>query len=358
MLAIARPDDCHLHLRDGAWLAHTVAVSAAWCTRAVVMPNLLPPVAGKEAIAAYRLRILAARPPGSDFTPLMTLYLTDETTPQDIRAAADLICGVKLYPAGATTHAAAGVRRIDALDPVLAELTRLDLPLLVHGETVDPATDIYDREQRFIDCHLRAIVERHPGLRVVVEHITTREAVAYVRDHGPRLAATITPQHLRYTRNDLLAGGLRPHFYCAPVLKRAAHRNALQEVVAAGHPRFFLGTDSAPHPRRVKESAVGCAGCYSAPTALALYADTFEALGILDRLEAFAAHFGADFYRLERNVEKLELERRPWTVPAQYRFGDDEVVPLGAGETLGWKVAGAAPGVGLIRGNSGNPTVA
>ncbi len=336
MLTIARPDDCHLHLRDGAWLAHTVAASAAWCGRAVVMPNLSPPVTGKEEVEAYRRRILAARPANSDFTPLMTLYLTDKTAPQDIRAAADLICGVKLYPAGATTHAAAGVRHIEALDPVLEELTRLDLPLLVHGETVDPETDIYDREQRFIDRHLRGIVERHPKLRVVVEHITTREAVAFVRDHGPHLAATITPQHLRYTRNDLLAGGLRPHFYCAPILKRAAHRNALQEIVAAGHRRFFLGTDSAPHPRREKESACGCAGCYSAPTALALYADTFEALGILDRLAGFAAHFGADFYRLERNEEKLELERRPWTVPERYFFGDDEIIPLGAGERLNW----------------------
>ena len=340
LLTLRRPDDWHLHLRDGAALAAVLPHTARQFARAIVMPNLKPPVTTTELAAAYRRRILAARPPGSDFEPLMTLYLTDNTATDEVdRAqASGIIAGLKMYPAGATTNSDSGVTDVRRVDGVLARMAELGVALQVHGELTHEQVDVFDREQRFIDDILAPMTERHPRLRVVFEHITTRAAVAFVRGARAGIAATITPQHLLHNRNDLFRGGLRPHFYCLPVLKTQADREALIEAATGGEPRFFLGTDSAPHDRRSKESECGCAGMYSAHAALELYAEVFEDAGALHRLEAFAADFGPDFYGLPRNAGTVTLARQEWSPPAVYPLGGTEfVVPMRANGTLRWQ---------------------
>ena len=340
LLTLRRPDDWHLHLRDGAALAAVLPHTARQFARAIVMPNLKPPVTTTELAAAYRRRILAARPPGSDFEPLMTLYLTDNTATDEVdRAqASGIIAGLKMYPAGATTNSDSGVTDVRRVDDVLARMAELGVALQVHGELTHEHVDVFDREQRFIDDILAPMTERHPRLRVVFEHITTRAAVAFVRGARAGIAATITPQHLLHNRNDLFRGGLRPHFYCLPVLKTQADREALIEAATGGEPRFFLGTDSAPHDRRAKESECGCAGMYSAHAALELYAEVFEDAGALHRLEAFAADFGPDFYGLPRNAGTVTLARQEWSPPAVYPLGGTEfVVPMRANGTLRWQ---------------------
>ena len=340
LLTLRRPDDWHLHLRDGAALAAVLPHTARQFARAIVMPNLKPPVTTTELAAAYRRRILAARPPGSDFEPLMTLYLTDNTATDEVdRAqASGIIAGLKMYPAGATTNSDSGVTDVRRVDGVLARMAELGVVLQVHGELTHEQVDVFDREQRFIDDILAPMTERHPRLRVVFEHITTRAAVAFVRGARAGIAATITPQHLLHNRNDLFRGGLRPHFYCLPVLKTQADREALIEAATGGEPRFFLGTDSAPHDRRSKESECGCAGMYSAHSALELYAEVFEDAGALHRLEAFAADFGPDFYGLPRNAGTVTLARQEWSPPAVYPLGGTEfVVPMRANGTLRWQ---------------------
>jgi dihydroorotase len=340
-LTITRPDDWHIHLRDGAVLAQTVAPTAAVFARAIVMPNLVPAVTTTDMARDYRQRILEATPAGVRFEPLMTLYLTDATTPAEIRRAraSGFVHAAKLYPSGATTNSHAGVTDVRKIWPVLVAMEEVDLPLLVHGEVVDPAVDVFDREAVFIERHLAPIVAEFPRLRVVFEHITTRDAAQFVLDARAGVAATITPQHLLMNRNDLFSGGLRPHHYCLPVLKRRVHQEALQQVAVSGNPRFFLGTDSAPHAKHAKESACGCAGCFSAPAALPLYAQFFEAMGALERLEGFAGHFGPDFYRLPRNKDTVTLVREAWQVPAELQFGRDTIVPYFAGQTLHWRLA-------------------
>jgi len=340
-LTITCPDDWHLHLRDGAAMRAVLPDSARQFARALVMPNLKPPVTTVADTLAYRRRILDALPAGLEFDPLMTLYLTEGTSPEEIRRVAEEpgVVALKLYPAGATTHSEAGVAALEKIDPVLEAMERHGVPLLVHGEVTDPEVDIFDREKAFIDRHLSTIAVRFPGLRIVLEHVTTRDGVQFVRDSGPNIAATITAHHLLYNRNALLAGGIRPHFYCLPVLKREAHRLALVEAATGGNPKFFLGTDSAPHPRNQKESACGCAGCYTAPASLELYAMVFESAGALDKLEAFASFNGPDFYRLPRNRAKIVLEKAERKIPETIPFGDDTLVPLKAGETVGWRVA-------------------
>jgi len=339
-VTLARPDDWHLHLRDGAGMAHVLGATADVFGRAIIMPNLRPPVTTTEAAAAYRTRIRDALPPGSRFEPLMTLYLTDNTSAAEIvkAKASGFVHALKYYPAGATTNSDSGVTRLECAYKALAALEQHGLVLSVHGEVVDPDVDVFDRERVFVERSLAAIVRDFPGLKVVVEHITTAEAAAFVAAAPPCVAATITPQHLLYSRNALFTGGIRPHHYCLPILKREAHRRALVAAATSGNPKYFLGTDSAPHARPTKETACGCAGCYTAPVALPLYAEAFEAAGALDRLEAFASHFGADFYGLPRNADKVTLTRRPWTVPAECPFDADPVVPLRAGETLAWRV--------------------
>jgi len=339
-LTITRPDDWHLHLRDGAALAAVLPHTAARFARAIVMPNLKPPVATTEEAAAYRARILAALPGGAQFEPLMTLYLTDRTSVGEIERArsSGIVHGCKLYPAGATTHSDAGVTDIRRLDDTLERMAELGLPLQVHGEVTDPDTDIFDREARFIDAVLAPLIERVPRLKVVFEHITTRAASEFVRTARAGVAATITPHHLLLARNDLLAGGIRPHLYCLPILKTETDRRALLEAATSGNPRYFLGTDSAPHARHTKEAACGCAGIYSAHAGIELYAEAFEAAGALPRLEAFAAHFGADYYGLPRNRGTLTLAKTPWTVPDTYAFGADTLVPWHAGESLRWQL--------------------
>ena len=340
LLTLRRPDDWHLHLRDGAALAAVLPHTARQFARAIVMPNLKPPVTTTELAAAYRRRILAARPPGSDFEPLMTLYLTDNTATDEVdRAqASGIIAGLKMYPAGATTNSDSGVTDVRRVDGVLARMAELGVVLQVHGELTHEQVDVFDREQRFIDDILAPMTERHPRLRVVFEHITTRAAVAFVRGARAGIAATITPQHLLHNRNDLFRGGLRPHFYCLPVLKTQADREALIEAATGGEARFFLGTDSAPHDRRSKESECGCAGMYSAHAALELYAEVFEDAGALHRLEAFAADFGPDFYGLPRNAGTVTLARQEWSPPAVYPLGGTEfVVPMRANGTLRWQ---------------------
>ncbi len=341
-LIITRPDDWHIHLRDGDMLAETVPATAAVFARGVVMPNLVPPVRDAAAAVAYRARIQAQVPAAMTFQPLMTLYLTDQTTPEMIRAAkAAGVVAVKLYPAGATTHSDLAVTDPTRLEAVYAELAAQNMPLLVHGEVTDTDIDIFDREAVFIERHLQPLVTRFPQLKIVMEHITTRQAAEFVRDAGANVAATITPQHLLMNRNDLLVGGVRPHNFCLPVLKRRTHQLALQEMAVSGHPRFFLGTDTAPHTRDRKECACGCAGCYSAPAALPLYAELFEQLGALDKLEGFASHFGPDFYGLPRNTGRVRLVRQPWTVPAQLTLADGhQLVPYWADRPLQWQVAG------------------
>ena len=339
-LTIPRPDDWHLHLRDGEALRAVVGHTAAVFGRAVVMPNLRPPVETVAQAEAYRARILEALPPGADFAPLMTLYLTPRTTPDEVaRAAAHPhVIGIKLYPAGATTNAEAGVADLRGMAAVLAAMEEHDVPLLVHGESIDPTVDVFDREAVFVERELAPLVERFPRLRVVLEHITTAEAAAFVLAAPPTVAATVTPQHLLLDRNALFAGGIRPHHYCLPVLKRRRHREALLRAVASGSPKLFLGTDSAPHEVATKEAACGCAGCYTAPLALPLYAEAFEEAGALHALEGFASRHGPAFYRLPVSERRITLRREPWTVPASYPFGAGRVVPLRAEGTVAWRV--------------------
>lgn len=342
-ITLTRPDDWHLHLRDGDALATTVPHSARPFARAVVMPNLRPPVTTVAAAGEYRARILAALPPDTRFEPLMTLYLTDDTSPDDIRRAAEspFVHAVKLYPAGATTHSDAGVTDLGRCELALAEMEKLGLPLLVHGEVTDPAIDVFDREKVFIDRVLAPLLARRPQLKVVFEHITTADAAEFVASCGPNVAATITAHHLLYNRNAIFSGGVRPHYYCLPVLKREIHRLALLRAASSGSRRFFLGTDSAPHARLSKETACGCAGCYTAHAALELYAEAFESVGALDCLEAFASFNGADFYGLPRNAGTVTLEKCDWQVPAAFPYvGGDTLIPLRAGESLRWRLLG------------------
>ena len=341
LLRLRRPDDWHVHLRDGAAMQAVLPHTAQRFARAIVMPNLLPPVTTTAAALAYRARILAALPPGMTFEPLMTLFLTDATTPDEIDRACDSgrVFGAKFYPAGATTHSQSGVSDIRLLDATLVRMSERGLPLLVHGEVTDEHVDVFDREACFIDAVLAPTVARHPRLRVVFEHVTTAAAVRFVADARDGVAATVTPQHLLMNRNALFAGGLRPHHFCLPVLKTEADRQALLQVIAAGNPRFFLGTDSAPHARGAKESACGCAGIYSAHAGIELYAEIFATHGMLPRLEDFASGFGADFYRLPRNASHITLLREPWRPPACYDFGGQELVPLRTGEDIQWRLS-------------------
>jgi dihydroorotase len=340
-IEISIPDDWHLHLRDGGAMADIVTHSARTFGRAVVMPNLQPPITTIAEAGAYRQRILEALAEKAPFEPLMTLYLTDVTSPGEVIEASkdDTIVGVKLYPAGATTNSEAGVTSLDRVMPTIEAMADHGLPLLVHGEVTDPGVDIFDREKVFIDKILAPLVDRVPGLKVVFEHITTADAVAWVLRAPSRVAATITPHHLLLDRNAIFSGGVNPHHYCLPVLKRDKHRQALVWAATSGNPRFFLGTDSAPHPKHAKECANGCAGIFSAHAALEFYAEVFEDACALDLLEGFASHHGADFYGRARNEGSLTLVREEWTVPTTYAFGDHEVVPLRAGETVRWRVA-------------------
>jgi dihydroorotase len=341
-LTITRPDDWHLHLRDGAALESVVPYTARQFARAIVMPNLKPPVTTVALAGAYRERILAAhaRSAARAFEPLMTLYLTDNTSPGEIAAAraSGFVHAVKYYPAGATTHSDSGITSLERAFPALAAMEEHDLPLLMHGEATDPEIDVFDREKVFIDTVLTQVVRRFPALRVVFEHITTKDAADYVLAAGARIGATITAHHLLYNRNAIFKGGLRPHLYCLPVLKRERHRVALVRAATGGSPKFFLGTDSAPHPRGEKESGCGCAGCFTAHAALELYAEAFDAAGALERLEAFASFHGPDFYRLPRNAERVTLVRERWEAPRELALGAATLVPLRGGEALGWRL--------------------
>jgi dihydroorotase len=345
-LTLRRPDDWHLHLRDGAALAAVVSFTAQRFGRAIVMPNLKPPVTTTSLALAYRERICAALPPGAAFEPLMTLYLTDRTAPEEVARAraSGVVAGCKLYPAGATTNSESGVTQLRHIRQVLEQMSEHDMVLQVHGEVTGAEVDVFDREARFIDEVLQPLCVRHPGLRIVFEHITTRRAVEFVRSARAGVAATITPQHLMMNRNALFVGGIRPHLYCLPVLKTESDREALLEAATSGEPRFFLGTDSAPHARHTKEAACGCAGIFSAHAAIELYAEVFDSVGRLPLLPGFASEFGADFYRLPRNPDFITLVAEPWQVPQTYAFGADTVVPLRAGEMIGWRmVTGASP---------------
>ena len=340
-IELPRPDDLHLHLRDGEMLRAVVGATARQFGRALIMPNLKPPVTTTDGARAYRDRILAALPHGGDFEPLMTLYLTDETGPDEIRRAvrSGVVWAAKLYPAGATTHSAGGVTDMERVFPALEAMQTHDLVLSVHGEVTDAEVDIFDREAVFLERELGPLITRFPGLRVVVEHVTTADGVAFVRGQGARVAGTITPQHLLFNRNALLVGGLRPHLYCLPVLKRERHRLALVDAATSGEPCFFAGTDSAPHARGAKEHACGCAGCFSAPVALELYAAAFDRAGALDRLPDFVSRFGAAFYGLPQATGSVRLGRRDWKAPTAVSVpGGDPVVVLSAGETLRWKL--------------------
>lgn len=339
-LTLQTPDDWHLHFRDGDMLLETVPATARVFQRAIVMPNLVPPVTTAEMAIAYRDRILAARPAGSRFQPLVTLYLTDKTSKTDIQQAkAAGVVAAKLYPAGATTNSSSGVAALDALYPVFEAMAEAGMLLLIHGEVTDHEIDIFDREKVFIDRYLQHIVARLPSLKVVFEHITTADAASFVAEASANVAATITPQHLLLNRNDMLVGGIRPHNYCLPVLKRRTHQEALRAAVASGSAKFFLGTDSAPHEKHRKESACGCAGCYSAHSAIELYAQVFDELGCLDKLEAFASHYGADFYGLPRNSGTITLVQQEWQVPAEIILPNGHpIVPFFGGQTLKWKL--------------------
>jgi dihydroorotase len=339
-LTIPRPDDWHLHLRDGAMLAAVLPHTAARFARAIVMPNLRPPVTTTAAALAYRDRILAALPPAASFEPLMTLYLTDNTSPAEIERAraSGVVKAVKYYPAGATTNSDLGVTDMARTEETLAAMADAGLPLLVHGEVTDADVDVFDRERVFIERLLAPLAQRLPALRIVLEHVTTADGVAFVRDGREGLAATITPQHLMLNRNALFEGGLRPHRYCLPVLKAEAHRRAVLEAALSGSPRFFLGTDSAPHARHTKENACGCAGIYSAHAGIELYAEAFDEAGRLDRLEGFASRHGPAFYGLPVNTSTLTLRREAWIPPAGYPVGDDELVPFRSGEKIAWTI--------------------
>ena len=340
-LTIARPDDWHLHLREGAEMASVLPHTARVFARAVVMPNLRLPVIDTARAVAYRERIVEALPRGARFEPLMTLYLTDNTSAEEIARAkrSGFVCGVKYYPAGATTNSGSGVTRIERVLGALEAMQEHDLPLLVHGEVTTREVDVFERERVFLETVLAGIVRSFPRLRVVVEHASTREAVEFVSANGPRIAATITPHHLLYNRGALFSGGFRPHYYCLPVLKREEHRAALVRAATSGNPKFFLGTDSAPHARADKESCCGHAGIFSAPVALELYAEAFEAAGALDKLEGFASVHGPAFYGLSRNSGSVTLRKEAWNVPAEFPFGEATVVPLRAGESVVWRLA-------------------
>jgi len=340
-LTIRRPDDWHLHLRDGAALRAVVPHTAAQFARAIVMPNLKPPVTTTAQALTYKNRILEALPAGATFEPLMTLYLTDHTDPTEVdkAKASGAVYGFKLYPAGATTNSDSGVTDIRKVDSVLNRMAELGVVLQVHGEVTDPDVDVFDREARFIGAVLAPVIDRYPKLRVVFEHITTRDAVEFVRKARKGVGATITPQHLLMNRNALFTGGIRPHHYCLPVLKTEPDRRALLDAIASGDPRFFLGTDSAPHARHTKEASCGCAGIYSAHAAIELYAEAFDAVGALSQLNGFASEHGAAFYGLPLNAGTVTLTKESWDVPASYRFGSDELVPLRAGEKILWRVA-------------------
>jgi dihydroorotase len=339
-ITIIRPDDWHLHLRDDEAMASVVAHSAERFARAIVMPNLSPPVTTTSLAMAYRERILAALPQHSHFTPLMTLYMTDLLSSEEVLAAkkSGIIKGIKLYPAGATTHSDAGVTDIRKRYPVLETMQKQGLPLLIHAEVTDPQVDIFDREEVFIERHLLPLTRDFPELPMVFEHITTKQAVEFVRASEANLGATITVQHLLYNRNAMLVGGIRPHFYCLPILKRESHQAALIEAATSGESQFFLGTDSAPHAQHAKECACGCAGCYTAHAAIELYAEVFEQANALERLEGFASLFGPRFYGLPINQETITLEKQAWEVPRSYQFGHDRIVPLGGGESIGWRL--------------------
>nr|WP_294867332.1 dihydroorotase [uncultured Pseudogulbenkiania sp.] len=339
-LTLTRPDDWHLHVRDDVALAAVLPDTCRQMGRAIIMPNLKPPVTTVEAAAAYRERVLAARPAGSAFEPLMTLYLTDNTSAEEVRKAkaSGFVHGVKLYPAGATTNSDAGVTSIDKAMPALEAMAEIGLPLLVHGEVTDPAVDVFDREAVFIERVFQPLLARLPQLKVVFEHITTKDAAEYVAAAPANVAATITAHHLLMNRNALFVGGIRPHHYCLPVLKRELHRQALVKAATSGSAKFFLGTDSAPHARHTKENSCGCAGMYTANAAIELYAEAFEAADALDQLEGFASFNGPAFYGLPRNADTITLVKESWTVPASLPYGDQELVPLRAGESIGWKL--------------------
>lgn len=337
---ITRPDDWHLHLRDGSMMADVLPHTAKQFARAIVMPNLKPPVTTTAMADAYRSRILAALPAGMQFEPLMVLYLTDNMPPEEIKRAKEsgIVHGVKLYPAGATTNSDAGVTNLKHCMATLEMMQQLGMPLLIHGEVTEAEIDVFDREAVFIDRILQPLRHALPELKVVFEHITTRDAAHYVRDDDGPIAATITAHHLLYNRNAIFKGGVRPHYYCLPILKREEHRLALVEAATSGNPRFFLGTDSAPHPKGLKEHDCGCAGCYTALHAMELYAQAFEEAGALDKLEGFASFYGPDFYRLPRNTDRVTLQRSQWTVPSELSMADTTLVPLDAGQNLQWKL--------------------
>ncbi|WP_125783570.1 dihydroorotase [Pseudoalteromonas rubra] len=338
-LTITRPDDWHVHLRDGAVLVDTVRDISRYMGRAIIMPNLVPPATCTQSALAYRERILAAKPNGQ-FEPLMVLYLTDNTSAEEIRAAqaSGHIVAAKLYPAGATTNSDSGVTDIENIYPILEVMQEVGMLLLVHGEVTDSSIDIFDREKVFIDTKLRKVVDAFPKLKIVLEHITTQDAVEFVESAPDNVAATITAHHLLYNRNHMLAGGIRPHYYCLPILKRNTHQQALLRAATSGSKKFFLGTDSAPHAKDKKEAACGCAGAYTAHAAIELYAEAFEEAGALDKLEGFASHFGADFYGLPRNTDTITLAKSSWQVPESYPLGDTQVVPIKAGASIDWQV--------------------
>ncbi len=337
---MTQPDDWHLHLRDNEVLPHTVAASAQQMARAIIMPNLVPPVVNYSQALAYRQRILDALPKDQKFNPLMTLYLTNNTQIEDIIQAkqSGKVFAVKLYPAGATTNSDSGVTDILALDDIFACMSEQQMPLLVHGEVTHDKVDIFDRETVFITEVLAPLIKRHPNLKIVMEHITTKEAVEFVLQNGKNLAATITVQHLMYNRNQMLVGGIKPHYYCLPILKRNTHQQALLQAASSGNPKFFLGTDSAPHATSAKENPCGCAGCFTAYAAIELYADIFSQLNALDKLEGFASRFGADFYQLPRNKKQITLINKPWKIPLTMDFGKQKITPFNAGQTLNWQV--------------------
>ncbi|WP_105190717.1 dihydroorotase [Pseudoalteromonas sp. T1lg48] len=338
-ITLTRPDDWHIHLRDGEQLKDTVRDASRYMGRAIIMPNLVPPATCTDTALAYRDRIMAAGPQ-AHFEPLMVLYLTDNTTADEIRKAkaTGKIVAAKLYPAGATTNSDSGVTDIENIYPVLEAMQEVGMLLLVHGEVTDSSIDIFDREKVFIDTKLKKVVKDFPELKVVLEHITTKDAVDFVSSASANVAATITAHHLLYNRNHMLAGGIRPHYYCLPILKRNTHQEALIAAATSGNSKFFLGTDSAPHLKDKKEAACGCAGAYTAHASLELYAEAFEQAGALDKLEAFASHFGPDFYGMARNTDTVTLVREPWQVPQSYPLGEDKVIPICAGEMLNWQV--------------------
>lgn len=349
-VTLKKPDDWHLHVRDGSLMRVVVPDSARRFARAIIMPNLIPPVTTSDLARQYRERILSAVPTGLSFDPLMTLYLTEDTQPEDIAKAkaSGVVFGVKWYPAGATTHSQHGVRTISRCFPTINAMQEQGMPLLVHAETTDPTVDTFDREAVFIDRILAPVINRFPNLRVVIEHVTTRQGVQFIRDASPLVAGTITPHHLLLNRTAMFEGGLRPHYYCLPVLKREEHRIALVEAATSGHPRFFLGTDSAPHPRLAKESDCGCAGIYTAHAAIELYAEVFEREGALAKLEAFASFHGADFYGLPRNEGHITLEKKPWLVPESFRFDEDALIPFRSDEVVEWRLVDRGRGHSVV----------